>query len=178
MGGLIVDIDVDADARWRGAEGGRGVQWARRRSAVIFRTPYDKARSPTSKRYAQDFGAQAAAVVQDTRGRFRSGGPVADRLGAGRQRRFRHEWTAPGLVFRPRGNGWSIHLGIAQLFAAALQPPLAAIAPHMASAWPPCQETGGALDSILYSWLAFMAPDWLSKRAWKETLLVQNLRRC
>lgn len=179
MGGLIVDIDVDVpmcDGVALKADVWRPVG-ASPRSAVIFRTPYDKSAIANIEAIRPETLAHAgfAAVVQDTRGRFRSGGawsPIAWEQ-EGRDGFDTVEWTARQDWCSGRvGMAGQSYLGIAQLFAAALQPPsLAAIAPHMASAWPfDAQETGGALRlDHLYSWLAFMAPDWLSKRAAEGT---------
>lgn len=141
-------------------------------STVLFRTPYDKTFVANSEVLRPEALARAgfSVVVQDTRGRFNSQGdwePVAWSQ-EGQDGYDTVAWIAEqdwssGSV----GMAGQSYLGVVQLFTAALQPPaLKAIAPHMASAAPfDFDETGGAfrLDH-LFSWLAFMAPDWLRRR--------------
>jgi hypothetical protein len=139
--------------------------------AILYRTPYDKSQTcPDFLRPQHCAEAGFAAVVQDTRGRFASGGnwrPVMWEQ-EGLDGYDSVEWiAAQGWCSGAVGMAGPSYLGIAQLVAAAQKPPhLKAIAPAMTSTLEFDRiETGGALrlDHVL-SWVAFMALDWMQKR--------------
>lgn len=135
--------------------------------AILIRTPYDKSELKSDFiRPQQLVEAGFAVAVQDTRGRFASGGEWAPLMWdqEGRDGFDSVEWLATqpwcdGAV----GMAGTSYCGIVQLAAAALEPPhLRAIAPAMAGlARFEREETGGAfwLDH-LFGWLCFVALDW------------------
>ncbi len=138
---------------------------------ILFRTPYDKtALNMDVLTPMQAVRGGYACVVQDTRGRFASGGdwsPMAWEA-EGPDTFDTVEWIAKqdwcnGNV----GMAGASYLGIVQWLGAMEQPPhLKAIAPTMStSAEFDSHDTGGCfrLDHV-FSWLAFMAADWLKRR--------------
>lgn len=173
MSGTLIENGLRAPMRdgvelacdvWRPADG-------EPRPAVLFRTPYDRAKLAFEALRPQTCAAAGyVAVVQDTRGRFGSGGSWGAVMWD-QEARDGHdsvEWVAaqPWCDGRVTMAGPS-YLAIAQWLAAAERPEhLVAIAPTMSTsaAFEP-QETGGAfrLDHLL-SWLAFMAAEWLGRR--------------
>jgi putative CocE/NonD family hydrolase len=173
MSETVIECDVRAAMRdgvelacdvWRAADG-------EPRPAVLFRTPYDRAKLAFEALRPQTCAAAGyVAVVQDTRGRFGSDG-AWDAVMWDQEARDGHdsvEWVAaqPWCDGRVTMAGPS-YLGIVQWLAAAERPEhLVAIAPTMStSAVFEPRETGGAfrLDHLL-SWLAFMAAEWLGRR--------------
>ena len=139
--------------------------------AILFRTPYDRsAYNPDVLRPQQCVEAGFAAVVQDMRGRFGSGGEwrpldweqeAADSYDT-------IEWiAAQSWCSDSVGMSGLSYCGTAQLAASLTKPPhLKAIAPTMASSAEFDRvETGGALRLDLgVSWLLVTAIDWMLRR--------------
>ncbi|NDU74824.1 CocE/NonD family hydrolase [Actinomadura sp. DSM 109109] len=139
--------------------------------AVVFRTPYGRRRLSSDALHPQHCLAGGfAALVQDTRGRFESGGewrPVMWEQEA-EDAYDTVEWAAAqpwcdGNVFL----AGTSYLGIVAWLGAALRPPhLRGIAPAMTTgAAADVRDTGGALRlDHLVGWLAYMAADWLGRQ--------------
>jgi len=140
-------------------------------AAVLFRTPYDRSAYTTDVLRPQHcVEAGLAAVMQDMRGRFGSGGDWRpfDWQTEAEDGYDTVEWIAAqqwssGAV----GMSGLSYCGTAQLAASRLKPPhLKAIAPAMAS--DPASdrvEAGGALRlDLVMSWLGVTSLDWLLRR--------------
>ncbi|CAM5692669.1 hypothetical protein SMICM304S_03940 [Streptomyces microflavus] len=150
---------------WRPADGPAS-------PAVLFRTPYGK--SPlglATLTPAQCVDRGYAAVVQDTRGRFRSEGEWAplDWSQEGPDGYDTVEWTArqPWCDGNVAMAGTS-YQAIVQWLAAMEKPPhLRAIAPTMSTSAPyDTEQLGGSLRlDHLTSWLGLTALEWVQRRA-------------
>lgn len=135
--------------------------------AVLIRTPYDKSRLASDFIRPQQLVEKGFAVaVQDTRGRFASGGEWTP-LDWGQEGSDGFD-TIEWLAAQPWCDGnvgmaGTSYAGIVQFAAAALAPPsLRAIAPTMTGiALGELAETGGAfwLDH-LFGWLCAVGIDW------------------
>lgn len=142
------------------------------RPAVLFRTPYDKsAMNLATLTPAQCVARGYAAVVQDTRGRYRSDGDWAP-LAWDREGPDGHD-TIEWIAGQPWCDGGVAMAGtsfqaIVQWLAAMEKPPhLRAIAPAMSTAARfDAEQLGGCLRlDHLTSWLGLMALDWVERQA-------------
>ncbi|HEV2597897.1 CocE/NonD family hydrolase [Sphingopyxis sp.] len=145
-------------------------------AAILIRTPYDKSRLASDFIRPQQLVESGFAVaVQDTRGRFASGGKWTplDWEQEGLDGFDSIEWLASqpwcdGNV----GMAGTSYAGIVQFAAAALSPPaLRAIAPTMTGvAQGEIAETGGAfwLDH-LFGWLCAVGIDWALENGRPDT---------
>lgn len=171
--GFVVDRDVEIPMRDRTLL--RADVWrvpGEPRPAILYRTPYDKSAlrmEPLSPDRCVRAGY--AAVVQDTRGRFASGGEWDTGMWEteGFDTYDTVEWIA-AQDWCDGGVGMSgvSYAGIVQWLGAMLRPPhLKAIAPAMTtSAAHDPLTTGGALRlSHLAGWLAFMSVDWMRRES-------------
>jgi putative CocE/NonD family hydrolase len=171
--GVTVERDVPCRLRdgttlvadvYRPAEGAR-------HPVLLMRTPYDKTGGQTSSGYAHPswFARHGyMVVVQDTRGRGRSGGSFAPFVHEAADGYDAVEWAArlPGADGRVAMYGFS-YVGATQLLAAAARPPsLVAIAPAFTSSsfYEGWTYEGGALS------LAFAA-------CWAAGLAYETARR-
>ncbi|MFD0899234.1 CocE/NonD family hydrolase [Actinomadura sediminis] len=138
---------------------------------VIFRTPYGRRQIGSDALHPQHCLAGGfAALAQDTRGRFDSGGEWQAVMWEQEAEDTYDtvEWAAAqpwcdGNVFL----AGTSYLGIVAWLGAALRPPhLRGIAPAMTTgATADARDTGGALRlDHLVGWLAYMAADWLGRR--------------
>lgn len=154
----------------------RGDVWRpdddRARPSVLVRTPYDRRATKSELLPPMHcVRSEFAFVIQDTRGRFESGGEwnPADLGTEGQDTHDTVEWIAAqpwcdGTVFMTGAS----YLGIVQLLGAAERPPhLAAIAPAMTTSAELDQEIhAGALRlNEVLTWLAFQSLDWATRHA-------------
>ncbi|GAA3928686.1 CocE/NonD family hydrolase [Actinomadura viridis] len=139
--------------------------------AVVFRTPYGRRQISSDTLHPQHCLAGGfAALVQDTRGRFDSGGEWRAVMWEQEAEDTYDtvEWAAAqpwcdGNVFL----AGTSYLGIVAWLGAALRPPhLRGIAAAMTTgAVADVHDTGGALRlDHLVGWLAYMAADWLGRQ--------------
>jgi putative CocE/NonD family hydrolase len=126
---------------------------------ILMRTPYNRAAGNGA---AQPFRAHYAVVVQDTRGRYESGGEFTPFLPEVTDGYDTVEWAAS----QPWSNGkvgmtGGSYLGIVQVLAAIARPPhLKAILPIVTPSdfYGDCVYTGGALRQELFQgWMTLMA---------------------
>ncbi|WP_018657455.1 CocE/NonD family hydrolase [Actinomadura flavalba] len=166
-------VDADVETPMRDGVVLRGDLWRPPDPApvVVFRTPYGRrliSSDTLRPRHCPEAGF--AALVQDTRGRFASGGawrPVMWEQEA-EDTHDTVEWAAAqpwcdGNVFL----AGTSYVGIVAWLGAALRPPhLRGIAPAMTTtAAADARDTGGALRlDHLVGWLAYMAADWLARQ--------------
>lgn len=150
-------------------------------AAILFRTPYGKSLlNPDLLKPQACVEAGFAAVVQDTRGRFASGG--AWKPGMWAEEAIDTYDTVEWIAAQPWCSGavgmsGPSYLGITQLVGAALKPPhLKAIAPAMATvAELDRADTGGCVRLDHYmSWTAFMAVDWMQREGAAGRALAPN----
>src|SRR2546425_1194384 len=126
---------------------------------ILIRTPYNRAAGEGA---AQPFRAHYAVVVQDTRGRYESGGEFTPFFSEGYDGYDSVEWAA----VQPWSNGkvgmaGGSYLGIVQVLAAIARPPhLKALFPVVTPSnfYGDAVYTGGALRQELFQgWMTLMA---------------------
>jgi uncharacterized protein len=126
---------------------------------ILIRTPYNRAAGQGA---AQPFRAHYAVVIQDTRGRYESGGEFTPFLPEVTDGYDTVEWTAS----QPWSNGkvgmtGGSYVGIVQVLAAIARPPhLQAIFPIVTPSdfYGDTVYTGGALRQELFQgWMSLMA---------------------
>jgi putative CocE/NonD family hydrolase len=141
--------------------------------ALLYRAPYDKRRMAALDVLPATAAVEAGytVVIQDTRGRFASGGEWQPVMW--RQEALDTYDTVEWIAAQPWCDGavgmvGPSYLGIVQWVCAMQQPPhLRAIAPAMCTVGDyDARATGGALRlDQLVSWaVVLMAPDWLRRR--------------